>query len=143
MNKMDDQMKKMDKIMQMVEVLTNKVEDMTISLKTMSETQLWLEKQVIAIRKTIIRTEPVVVVDTKHTFPINCEEVLKVFIKDLRDDIDYKNTMVRLSLTWNVDIKIQKDNVFRWPDVDRKVEKMQPKWLEIFGPFFSQLVFKK
>lgn len=99
MNKMDDQMKKMDKIMQMVEVLTNKVEDMTISLKTMSETQLWLEKQVIAIRKTIIRTEPVVVVDTKHTFPINCEEVLKVFIKDLRDDIDYKNTMVRLSLT--------------------------------------------
>lgn len=82
-----------DEIVKKMELLTKKIEEVTISIKTMSETQLWMEKQLVALRKNLIRTESAVQLNVKYDFPIDDEENLKKFVDDLKDK-DYLDLMV-------------------------------------------------
>lgn len=90
---MDDLTKISDENMKRVEGLTNKIDELTASVRTMSETQLWMEKQLLALRKNLIRTETAIQIDFKHNFPIDDEEVFKTFVKDLNDE-SYNDVMV-------------------------------------------------
>ncbi|KAJ6633050.1 hypothetical protein Bhyg_16672, partial [Pseudolycoriella hygida] len=75
-----------DEILKRMELMSDNIDKLMVSIKTMSETQLWLEKQVLALRKYLIRTDPLVQIDMKHKFPIDDEEVFKQFVQDLNDE---------------------------------------------------------
>lgn len=82
-----------DEIVKKINLLSDRIDDLSLSIRTMSETQLWVEKQILALRKSLMRTEPGVAIDYKHTFPIDDEEVFKQFVLDLNDE-DYRVVMV-------------------------------------------------
>lgn len=103
--KIDDLAKNNGEILKNINVLADKIETLIASVRTLAETQAWIEKQVVALRKNIIRTEEPVAVNIKHTFPINTEETFKEFLNDIKDP-DYQKVMVCLEITRDVGMKI-------------------------------------